>query len=229
MLKTDIDFARLAKMHRFRSTPDAAAQLPPPLLIERRWESDERKDQGKTSQCAAYAMCHDLRATAWQMKGHIPLYPESGVYAKAQALEYESDPNAGTSLFAIIEAAAELGYIEPVADKDMRVVYDKTGDDLREAICRLKHRYGYGVLIGLDITEDWNNAGADGWIPDGKGKSLGGHAVAMVCYRAPEMGDQVDLANSWGAGQGWRGFNRMTWKQFEAQHLYSIGFDIRLK
>ena len=86
--------------------------------------------------------------------------------------------------------------IEECALTNQRAVMDiVTVEALANQIMRLRHRYGLGNLIGVNITEAMLNANADGTIPDGQAKVVGPHGMTICGYLAPIIGNKAGDAS----------------------------------
>jgi C1A family cysteine protease len=124
----------------------------------------------------------------------------------------------GPLLKALPLAAQDL---ELMAQVDVDSIRDISKGELQQAL----HRYGV-VLAGFRITDKWSAASADGWIAPG-GTEIGGHAVVLCGYSQIDTPPWYAFQNSWGEGQGWRGFNRMTPEVFNQQFDYGLVWDFR--
>ena len=231
MLKTDKDRKRLLAMKRFRAGADILTSADaPPLVIDDRWRYLKPSDQGQTSRCATEAMLSATEAARWEAFGKKEQLDAAAAYKKALAREYETNEDAGTSLFTPIEVQAlDDKTIEECALSNQRAVMDVvTVEALADQIMRLRHRYGFGCLVGLNITEAVMNANADGTIPDGQLDIVGPHGLTICGYRAPRAGNAVHMVNSWGPKHAWNGFLRLTWEQFKGMFLYAVGFEMNV-
>jgi hypothetical protein len=232
MLRIEKDFRRLRAMTQFRAGTDILTSADaPPLVIDDRWRYLKPSDQGKTSRCATEAMLSATEAARWEAFGKMEQLDAPAAYKKALVREYETNEDAGTSLFTPIEVQAlDDKTIEECALTNQRAVMDiVTVEALANQIMRLRHRYGFGNLVGLNITEAMLNANADGTIPDGQSKVVGPHGMTICGYMAPIIGNQVFLVNSWGDKHAWNGFVRLTWEQLFAQFLYAVGFELKVR
>jgi hypothetical protein len=231
MLRIDKDRKRLLAMKQFRAGADILTSADePPLVIDDRWRYLVPSDQGKTSRCATEAMLAGTEAARWEYLGTKEQLDAAAAYKKALVREFETDEDAGTSLFTPIEVQAlDDLTIDVCALSNQRAVMDvATVEALASQIMRLRHRYGFGCLVGLNITEAVMNANADGTIPDGQLGVVGPHGMTISGYRAPRAGNAVHLVNSWGPNHAWNGFFRLTWEQFFGMFLYAVGFELKV-
>jgi hypothetical protein len=232
MLKVGKDLDRIRKSVRFRAGDDIlTSKAPPPLVIDDRWRYLPPSDQGQTSRCATEAMLACTEAARWQHLGKKEQLDAASAYTKALTREFSTNPDDGTSLFTPIEVQAlDFGIIDPIALTDQRVVMDcATVDALANQIMRLKHRYNFGIMIGMNITEGMMNANSDGTIPAGNAKSLGPHGMTISGYYAPGHGNELHFVNSWGTKHAWNGILRMPWEMVFEQFLYAVGFNLIVK
>jgi hypothetical protein len=170
-------------------------------------------DQGRTNQCTAYALRGIQEAISWWMTGHKENLDPTPLYLEAKRLDGEPNKDNGTTLDRIIEAAENLDLLQGVT------VYDVCSPiELRYAL----HKFPL-VLIGLQITDKWNDVGGDGVIAAG-GNAIGGHAI---------VADYVDdrgfgITNSWGMEWGKRGKAFVKWELWNQQFMSAKGFSINV-
>lgn len=188
-----------------------------PALVDLRPQLLPASNQGQTSKCAAYAMAGWLEYYRWKYMGIAQQIDPDAIYARAK--ELDGVPHvAGTTLECVLQAAQDL---ELMAQVDVDSIRDISKGELQQAL----HRYGV-VLAGFRITDKWSAASADGWIAPG-GTEIGGHAVVLCGYSQIDTPPWYAFQNSWGEGQGWRGFNRMTPEVFNQQFDYGLVWDFR--
>jgi hypothetical protein len=167
-------------------------------------------DQGQTSTCAAHAMAGLIEAWRWR-KTHTPS-PVDAFALYAEAKKIDLDPNPGTTFDAVFAAAKSM-YLIPANAVLNRLA---SHADLRFAL----HRYGV-VLVGFNVTPEWQWPNYGGWIASSH-KFIGGHGVVACWFDAAGFGFQ----NSWGKSWGTNGFGRMIWDEVPAQYLDGVAIDI---
>jgi hypothetical protein len=189
------------------SAPD---EITIPRYVDSRPLCLSASNQGSSPHCAGYTMAGYLEIVNWKSTGIASQVDGDAIYAEAKTID-GSPGTDGTSLTAVFEAAKSLDLIDSGAA--MRVV-----GTLREVQFAL-HRHG-ACLLGFDISDNWNSVGKDGWIADHNNPlRLGGHAV-LACYYVE--GESVGIQNSWSADWGYKGFGRMTEKQFNDEIMYGV-------
>lgn len=166
-------------------------------------------DYSVVHNCAAYATSGIQEAMNWWKTGKRASVDPQPLYDEAKRLDGEPGKDNGTTLEQIIKAALNLDLLV-----DTEIFDIKNGLEFRYAMHKLPL-----VLLGLNITEGWNNAGKDGIIPTG-GNTLGGHAV-VGCYYDQ---DGIWITNSWGPTWGKDGRGFITWRQFNDQFMGAKGF-----
>lgn len=202
---------------RFLSAALAGGGYVPPVLVDLRPQLLAASNQGESPKCAAYAMAGWLEFYNWKYQGIVDQIDPDPVYARAKQIDGNNTP--GTTLESVLQAALDLGLIASSAIGNIRQV---KAAGVQQAI----HRYGV-ILAAFDITEAWENAQPNGWIPAG-GLSLGGHAVLLCGYSNVNTTNETPwyaIQNSWGDQHGWRGFNRMTQELFQQQFMHGLIWD----
>lgn len=204
-----------------RTTPSphkligAPAGYYPPSYIDRRMELLSASNQGNTSQCVAFALAGWLEFYRWKYHGDTTQIDPAPIYNRAKQID--NFPNEeGTSLQAGLQAAQDLTLMSAVAQESIREV--RTEAEVRQAL----HRYG--VVFGcFRATDQWAKAGPDGWMKM-DGAYLGGHAVLLCGYSTIDE-PYFAIQNSWGESVGWKGFERMSPEQFNAEFDYGLTWE----
>lgn len=203
---------------RFLSASLSGGGYAPPVIVDLRPQLLPASNQGESPKCAAYAMAGWLEFYNWKYRGIVDQIDPDPIYDLAKHIDGNTTP--GTTLESVLQAALLRGLIPSSAVGNIRQV--KLAG-VQQAI----HRYGV-ILAAFDITESWENAQPNGWIPAG-GLSLGGHAVLLCGYsnvnNPPQDVPWYAFQNSWGEQQGWRGFNRMTHDLFAQQFMHGLIWD----
>lgn len=193
-----------------------AADLVVPVRIDERPRLLSSSDQGATSECVAYAVAGWLEFYRWKNHGNAAQVDPDPIYKRAK--EIDGAPNEpGTTLEAGIQAAQDLKLMSPVEAGSLHSV-----SEVGEVMAAL-HRYGV-VLAGMKVYGGWEHSQMDGLILTG-GEFLGYHAVVLCYYDSTEPIKQFGFQNSWGASQGWRGFNRMDEPTFVDSFDYGLVWD----
>ena len=198
---------------KFSVAAPVSSNEQPPTYVDNRSFLLAADDQGTTSQCAAYSMASVIEVALWKKTREHRTIDPVPIYDEAKRIDGNSEP--GTYLDSVVHAAKTLGLISI----DARARALRTRNDVKFALREFEV-----CLLGMKITQGWNNVDArTGFIgPDPQ--SLGGHAVTACWYddspgsSAPGIG----IENSWGLSWGVRGFGRMTWEQFDKQFLYGL-------
>jgi len=186
-----------------------------PVTVDLRPQLLDSSDQGSTSMCAAYAMAGWLEHYNWKYKGVATQIDPAPIYARAKQLD--GYPNVeGTRLDCVLQAAQDLSLLMPLEVGSVREV---GLNDVEQAL----HRYGV-ILSAFRITDQWDQAAPNGWIPEG-GTYVGGHAV-LLCGYALYDPPWYAFQNSWGTAQGWRGFNRVSPALMAQQFDYGLVWDL---
>lgn len=203
---------RVSLQRRLLTSP---ASYVPPKHIDRRSELLTASNQGDTSQCVAYALAGWIEHYRWKYEGVVAQIDPAPIYKLAKGIDGYPNED-GTSLEAGLQAAQELGLM-PLVGSIREVT---TEIEVKQAL----HRYGV-VLAAFNATEAWGNPGSDGWMqPDGR--PLGGHAVLLCGYSDIDVPPYHALQNSWG-DIGWRGFVRMSPRQFVAEFQYGLTWEFQ--
>jgi hypothetical protein len=208
----DIKAKRLAAKHILK----APAGWDCPDRIDNSSYCTPLESQGDKPWCAAY-MEAQLLSASWWREFHVRHdFPEDQLYAAAK--RYDGGSGDGTTLEAIMSAAQEkdwgvglYAHLEPCEQ-----VFEV--EDVIFAI----HKYGL-VMVGLQITDGWNNLNKDGSIGPGT-KPIGGHALLVSGYS--KSCNAIWGPNWWGKAWGKNGWWVMTLQQFEAQFGYGYAAKI---
>lgn len=205
------------KLRRPLGAPASSAAYVTPAHLDRRSELLPTSNQGNTSRCAAFAMAGWLEYYRWKYYGIGNQIDPDPIYKTAK--ELDGIEQEGTTLEAVLEAAQKLNLLTHADVENLRDV--SYPGDVQQAI----HRYGV-VLAAFDVTDQWGFANSGGWIREG-GNRIGGHAVVLCGYSTVESPPWYAIQNSWGEGQGWRGFNRLGVDTFKAQFQYGLVWDFK--
>ena len=202
---------------RFRAEhPLSKPVMTAPEAFDNRGWVTRTEDQGNTPQCVAYSMTSLIESVTWARTHRVVQLDPGPLYATAKRIDGEPDED-GTDFVSAFKAAIEIGYIP--ADSKAYGLNDL--EDVRFAV----HEYTL-CLIGLDVTEAWGKATADGWVQDNGGDVLGGHAVLACGWNLlPGAVDWVGWKNSWGQW-GSAGFGRMRVDQFNKRFLGGLAVEI---
>ena len=191
------------------STPTNQTPLP---WFEGRCYCLPANDQGNTSTCAGQTTAGYIEVKNWEATQVMKQEDGFKIYDKAKALD--GDDGDGTSLTQAIKAAKQLGLLR----KNLSLRTIRTKRQVQFALHRHK-----AVIAGFMISDAWNRAGKDGWIPTGHEESIGGHAVLLCWYNDdPDYKTGIGFENSWGVKWGASGFGRIDWPQFHKQFLYAV-------
>ncbi len=191
----------------------AAEQYVVPAHIDRRSELLPASNQGGTSQCVAYGLAGWLEYYRWKNEGDARQVDPQPIYNRAKEIDGLGNVE-GTTLEAGLQAAQHLGLITPVDNDRVRTI--TTPAQVRQAL----HRHGV-VLGAFNVRAGWLRASAGGWIQPG-GEPMGGHCALLCGYSLIETPPWFAIQNSWGEGQGWRGFNRLSVELFAEQFDYGL-------
>lgn len=206
ILKPGIGFQRL-------SLESESGQYVVPAHLDARSRLLPSSDQGQTSECVVYSVAGWVEFVRWKYYGESNQVDPHPIYLRAKEIDGLGGGD-GTTLEAGVQAAVDLGLIHTANVRSITSAQE---------VQRALHRYD--VMIGAFIcTDGWMNATPDGWIGEGQEK-LGGHAVLLTGYALRDDPSYYQLQNSWGEGQGWRGFNRMTMPVFNDTFIYGLIWD----
>lgn len=211
----DIKAKKLAARHILKAPPGWDC----PDRIDNSAYCTPLENQGQNPWCAAYATGQLLSASYWREFHFKHDFPEDKLYAEAKRID--GGTGNGTTLEAILDAARNIdygiGYMAVMPEADEEEVYEV--EDVLFGV----HKYGL-VLVGLGITEGWNNLNPDGTIgPDNT--PTGGHALLVSGYsRSCNM---IWGPNWWGKAWGKGGWWMMTLDQFREQFGY--GYAVKIK
>jgi hypothetical protein len=189
------------------------SNLQAPLYVDNRGLLLPADNQGDKPWCAAYTMATVIEIAKWKKTRERVTIDPAPIYVKAKLHDGNNDP--GTYLDSVFVAARKLGLIPESAS--MRAL--RTRNDVKFAIREFEV-----CLLGLMITDGWNDVNLrTGYIGNGKQK-LGGHAIAGCWYNdTPGARDNgIGIGNSWGLSWGVNGFGRLTWEQFDEQFMYGL-------
>lgn len=211
----DIKAKRLASRRTLKAPPGWDA----PDRIDNSAYCTPLENQGQTPWCAAYSMGQLLSASYWREFHQRHDFPEDQLYAMAKRID--GGRGEGTTLESIMQAARLVDFglsVKPTLDEaDIQEVYEI--DDVLFAV----HKYGL-VLVGLQITDGWNNLTPEKTIGPGT-EPIGGHALLVSGYS--RKCNLIWGPNWWGRSWGQNGWWMMTLDQFEAQLGY--GYAIRIR
>ena len=176
------------------------------------------ESQGQNPWCAAYSMAQLLSASYWREFHVRHDFDEGRLYKIAKSTD--GSKGDGTTLDAIISAAltSELGvpYSATIPEACEESIFE-----IEDVFFGL-HKYGL-VMVGLNITEGWNDLNADGTIGP-RTQEIGGHAVLVSGYS--KKCNRIWGPNWWGKSWGRNGWWMMTFEQFEAQLGYGYAVKI---
>lgn len=209
---------RNSQDRRFLSASIAQESYILPSHIDRRPELLTTNNQKNTSECGGFAMAGWLEYYRWKYYGIAEQINPHLIYKEAKKLD-GSPQTPGTTLEAVLQAAQNLNLISDIDTNSIREISNPI--EVKQAL----HRYGV-VLSAFNITDKWIYAQSNGWIPEG-GRLIGGHAVITCGYSDVEKPNYFSIQNSWGANQGYNGFNRMTVEQFNDCFIYGLIWDFK--
>lgn len=182
-----------------------------PAYIDGRPYQLPSDDQGRTSQCAAFAMAGIIESVNWWQTGKRVTVDPVPIYAEAKRIDGEPGQDNGTTLDSIVTAAQNLSLL------NIRRVFDiENGYELRYAL----HKFPL-VLGGFRITKGWNDVDGKGVIRPSN-ERIGGHAVDINYY--DQLG--VGILNSWGTDWARNGMAFLRWDDFSQQFFAGKGFEI---
>ncbi len=184
-----------------------------PPYVDGRPYCIETSNQGAEPSCAGFTTAGYIEVINWRRTGIKKQVDGQRIYVAAKQMD--GDDNPGTSLSQAVRAAQYLQLL----DLAQHLSVIRTRRQMEFAL----HKIGV-CIAGFNITEDWNNVNEKtGYIGDGAGDSIGGHAVLISYYDDKCVGWQNSWGLSWGSQEKHsRGFGRMTWVQFAEQFLYAV-------
>ena len=163
----------------------------------------QTSNQLQTPHCAGYSTAGFIEVQNWRTLHYPEQINGDAIYDAAKKLD--GYPGDGTSLNCAAKGAINLGLINGSIE-----FIGRDSQKVRFAI------HENCVCIGaFGITNEWNNVGRDGKIPNygNAAKDIGGHAVLICGYD----GEGIYIQNSWGVSWGLYGFCFLSWEQFEWQ------------
>ena len=169
-------------------------------------------NQGQTPECACYSESAILAASYWRAKDIQTTFDSDAMYRAAKT--YDGDPGDGTTLEAVASVAENISFTPSGEIPVLTTAMVADPDQIIYAV----HKYGF-CWVGMDISENWMNVGADGRIMDG-GKQIGGHAVVVVGY-SRKCG-LIKILNSWGPNWGAGGFCYLSFAEFAREFGYGM-------
>ena len=163
----------------------------------------QTSNQEPSPHCAGYSTAGYIEVQNWRTLHYPAQVDGDAIYYEAKKID--GDPNNGTTLEAAVQGAMNLGFVsgvpEYIANERIKVQF---------AI------HEFCACIGaFEITDEWNNVGKDGIIPNfgDSSKPLAGHGILICGY--DDKG--IYVQNSWGSAWGLYGFGFLGWEQFDRQ------------
>jgi len=180
-----------------------ATQFVAPRKIDSRDMCLRSDNQGNNPYCAAYATAGYVEFFNWKVKHYPEQVDAEAIYKEAKRIDGNNNP--GTYLRSAARAAINL----KLATGSIKHI-DTTEMDVKFAI----HQFGV-VVLGLNITDEWNSVDKNGKIADfgDKARTIGGHAILGTGY----SDEGIYIQNSWSENWGTYGFAILSWKQFGIQ------------
>ena len=200
-------------MHPQRTLQAGNGRIVVPKRIDSRFLCVPTSNQGQSSACAGFTTAGACEVLHWNLTGIPKQFDGFSIYKEAKGPRGDNNSGDGTSLMAAFDAANRLGIPTTATGKPVTSSVITTKRDVQIQL----HKHGC-CIAGFNITKGWNRTNAKSGLISKSREKVGGHAVLLSYYDDDTIGWQ----NSWSKTWGWKGFGRMSWKQFDEQFMYAL-------